>query len=115
MVISALVRKDLKPILWKAKELLDSAPLPEPPSEIPVYRAEEDASAFTVAKEEEGWRIKGKSIERAAEMTYWEMEEFVRRFQKLMERLGVDEALRKAGIKDGETVIILDYEFEWQD
>jgi GTP-binding protein len=32
-----------------------------------------------------------------------------------MEALGVDEELRKAGIQEGDTVFINDYELEWQD
>jgi len=32
-----------------------------------------------------------------------------------MTRLGVDEALRKAGIEEGDTVVIGDYELEWQE
>jgi len=39
----------------------------------------------------------------------------VRRFQKLMDVLGVDEALRKAGAEQGDTVFIGDYELEYQD
>lgn len=115
MSISALARTDLKPVLWKAKELLDNAPLPEKVTELPVYRPEVDAGLFEIQKVEEGWQVTGKSIERAAAMTYWELEESVRRFQRLMERLGVDEALRKAGINEGDTVIIGENEFDWQD
>ena len=48
-------------------------------------------------------------------MTYWEHYGSVRRFQKLMERLGIEEALRKAGIEEGETVHIGEFELEWQD
>jgi GTP-binding protein len=59
--------------------------------------------------------VGGRSIERAAAMTYWEHAEAVRRFQRLLERLGVDEALRKAGAKPGDNVRIADYELEWQD
>ena len=55
-------------------------------------------------------------IERAAAMTYWELESSVRRFQRLMENLGVETALRKAGIQEGDTVFIgEDYELEWED
>ncbi len=48
-------------------------------------------------------------------MTYWEHFQAVRRFQRLLEALGVDRALREAGIKNGDTVFIGDYELEWQD
>jgi GTP-binding protein len=39
----------------------------------------------------------------------------VRRFQKLMGFLGVEESLREAGIKEGDMVLIGEFELEWQD
>ncbi|MDD5370183.1 MAG: GTPase ObgE, partial [Anaerolineaceae bacterium] len=115
MAISAVTGENVQALLWRVNELLRKTPEPEPVTELPVYRAEEDPNAFTVAKEQDGWRISGPAIERSAAMTYWEHEGSVRRFQKLMERLGVDKALREAGIEQGETVYVGDYELEWQD
>jgi GTP-binding protein len=48
-------------------------------------------------------------------MTPWDQDGSVRRFQKLMEHLGVDEDLRKAGVREGDTVYIGEYELEWQE
>jgi len=48
-------------------------------------------------------------------MTYWEHESSLRHFHRLMIKLGVDEALRNAGIEEGDTVYIGEYELEWQD
>ncbi len=39
----------------------------------------------------------------------------MRRFQRILETLGVDKALREAGVQNGDTVFIGDYELEWQD
>jgi GTP-binding protein len=64
---------------------------------------------------EDGWRVRGEAIERAAAMTYWEHRESVRRFQRLMENIGVEEALLEAGIEEGETVFVGEYALEWQD
>ncbi|HZU87584.1 MAG TPA: GTPase ObgE [Anaerolineaceae bacterium] len=113
--ISAMARTDLTPILWKAKELLLSVPEPLVPASIPVYRAAEDPKAFTIERTEEGWVIHGAAIERSAAMTPWEHDGAVRRFQRMMDFLGVDDALRKAGIEEGDTVFIGDNELEWQD
>lgn len=115
MAISAMARKDLKPVLWKALELVSNAPDPEILEEIPIYKPEEDPRDFTIDIVEEGYRVHGKAIERAAHMTYWEHDESVRRFQKLMTTLGVEEALRNAGIEEGDNVIIGEFELEWQD
>jgi GTP-binding protein len=32
-----------------------------------------------------------------------------------METLGIEDALRKAGVQEGDTVCIGDFELEWQD
>jgi GTP-binding protein len=82
---------------------------------MPVYRAAVDPKAFRIRQTEEGWEVSGEAIERAAAMTYWEHRESVRRFQRLMENIGLDEALRDAGIEEGDTVFIGDYALEWQD
>lgn len=114
-VISALARTNLEPLLYKALELVKLTPEPEPVERIPVYRAEEDPNAFTLEPVDDGFRVHSKALIRAAEMTYWEHEASVRRFQHLIERLGVDAALREAGIQEGDTVYIGDYELEWSD
>jgi GTP-binding protein len=117
MTISALARTNVHELLLKAVEKLAEAPaLEETEAPMPVYRPKEDAKDFHVTREgEHEWRLSGASIERAASMTFWEHDGSVRRFQKIMEALGVDEALRKAGVKEGDTVAIGDYELEWQE
>jgi GTP-binding protein len=59
--------------------------------------------------------VSGKRIERAARMTYWEFDEAVMRFQRILEALGVKRALEEAGVKEGDTVRIGEYELEWSD
>jgi GTP-binding protein len=115
MSISSVAHMDLKPLLWRAHEVLGSLPEVEPIEVVPVYRPEEDPNDFTVEPEDGGWRIHGKAIERAAAMTYWEHRGSARRFQRLLETLGIDDALREAGIQNGDSVLIDDYELEWQD
>lgn len=115
IAISAVTHENLPAVLWKAKELLQISPEDEVISTIPVYKPEEDPRDFRITRESDGWRVSGTSIERAAEMTYWEHDGSVRRFHHLMVTLGVDAALRKMGIENGETVHIRDFELEWQD
>ena len=117
MTISALARTDVRELLLKAVgKLADLPPLEEIEPPMPIYRPEEDPREFAISREDDAsWRVSGKAIERAATMTYWEHSGSVRRFQKLMETLGVEEALRKAGIEEGETVHIGEFELEWQD
>lgn len=113
--ISAASGLNVRDLLYRAKQLLDETPLAEAAAEMPVYRVEADPNAFTIQRDGGGWRVHGVALERAAAMTYWEHEQSVRRFQKILETLGVDEALRKAGVQEGDTVFIGNFELEWQD
>jgi GTP-binding protein len=113
--VSALAHQGLRELLWKAHQLLEETEEVRPEQEeLPVYRPEPEIEEFLIELEPDGaWRIKGKAIERAADMTYWEYDEAVRRFQGLLEHLGVEEALITAGVEPGDTVRIGEYELEW--
>lgn len=113
--ISALVGTNVRELLYKASQLLEEAPVIEEMAALPVYRVESDPRQFTIRREKDGWRVSGESIERAAAMTYWEYDQSVERFQRILQTLGIEDALRKAGVQPGETVMIGDYELEWQD
>ena len=117
MTISALARTNVHELLLKAVEKLSETPsLEEAAPPLPVYRPKEDPRDFQVTRiGEHAWRLSGTSIERSASMTFWEHDGSVRRFQKIMEALGVDDALRKAGIKEGDTVAIGEFELDWQE
>jgi GTP-binding protein len=117
MAVSALARTNVRELLLKAAaKLAEAPPLAEAALPLPVYKPTEDNRQFAVNREgAHEWRLSGAGIERAAAMTPWEHDGSVRRFQKLMERLGVDDALRKAGAQEGDTVYIGDYELEWQE
>ena len=117
MSISALVRTNTRELLIKAYQTLEETlPLEQMDLPLPVYKPKEDPREFVVTREaEHEWRVSGTAIERAASMTYWQHDGSVRRFQKIMETLGVDEALRKAGVQEGDTVSIGEFELEWQD
>src|SRR5512133_1488279 len=115
--VSAMARTDVRELLYKAVNALAETPaLADTETPLPVYRPKEDVKQFEILREgANDWRVAGAGIERTAKMTYFEHEGSLRRFQKLMETLGIEAALREAGVKDGDTVRIGDYELEWQD
>lgn len=113
--ISAASGENVRPLLFRAYERLQEAPRPAREEELPVYRPEEDPRQFRVAREESGWRVSGRAIERAAAMTYWEHDQSIVRFQRILKTLGIEDALRAAGVKEGDSVFIGDYELEWSD
>lgn len=115
--ISALARTNTRELLVKAYQVLQETPELELfKAPLPVYKTKEDPRDFNVMREgAQDWRVAGAAIERAAAMTQWEHDGSVRRFQRIMETLGVDEALRRAGVQEGDTVAIGDFELEWQE
>jgi GTP-binding protein len=113
--ISAVTGENVRSLLYKAAQRLDELPPQPETTSMPVYRAESTPQKFRISKTPQGWRIRGDAIERAAAMTYWEYDQSVRRFQRILRSLGVEEALLKAGVQIGDTVFIGDYELEWQE
>ena len=115
MAVSVATGENVRQLLWNAAELLKSTPEPEPVTSLPVYRPPEDPRTFTIEQTTDGWKVAGAAIERAAAMTYWQHEDSVTRFHHIMQRIGLEEALREAGVQNGDTVFIGEYELEWQD
>lgn len=114
--VSALVHTDIHRLLQSAVARLSEVKEPEAIGVLPVYRAPEDPRDFKILRQDDSsWRIVGAGIERAAAMTYWEHDGAVRRFQQIMEKLGVDDALSKAGARDGDTVHIGEFELEYSE
>ncbi|HEX7974973.1 MAG TPA: GTPase ObgE, partial [Anaerolineales bacterium] len=113
--ISAVSGANVRQLLFRAAEVLKETPPAPQAAELPVYRPEVDPRAFVIARQPDGWHVTGQSIERASRVTYWNSDEAIRRFQRILEALGIDEALRKAGVQQGDTVFIGDLELEWQD
>lgn len=115
--ISSVTRDGLQKLLHMTKEMVDEAPDPlvaHRDEEITI-RPSEDENAFTIEEEEGGYRVRGIRIERVAAMTYWEFDATVNRFQRILDRMGISEALEEAGIEVGDTVFIGEEELEWGD
>ena len=63
---------------------------------------------------EHKFRIKGEKVERILKMTKFQTEESVLRFENKLRHLGIDDALMKMGCEEGDTIYILDYEFDFK-
>ena len=114
--ISAATGQNVRPMLFKVWEILqDLPPITFVPDEEPIIRPEVDEGDFTIEREKNGWRVVGIRIERIAAMTYFEFEATARRFQTILEDMGISDALRKAGVQDGDTVFIGDETLEWSE
>ncbi|TEB07305.1 GTPase ObgE [Pelotomaculum schinkii] len=112
--ISAATGSGLGPLIYKVAALLEDLPGITPPEEETaehvVHRAE---PRFSISREEGIFLVGGKEIKRHVAMTDLENDEAVERLQWIFKRMGIDDALKEAGIKEGDTVKIGDFEFEY--
>ncbi|MFP7299817.1 GTPase ObgE [Neobacillus niacini] len=119
--ISALSRKGLRELLFAIADKVEQTPefpLDHEEEETGInrvlYKHEADPDAFYITREPDGsFVISGEKVEKLFKMTNFQTEESIRRFARQLRGLGVDEALRKKGAKDGDTVKLLEFEFEF--
>ncbi|MCP3773978.1 GTPase ObgE [Paenibacillus sp. MZ04-78.2] len=118
--VSALSRTGVQELLYKVADKLET--IPEMPmveelvelSERKVYRLEaEEGQDFTIRRENEVFVIDSPSIEKLIKRTNFSTHESVMRFARILRKKGVDKALRERGAKDGQTIRIGDFEFEF--
>ena len=118
--ISAVTKKGLRDLLFSIADKL--AETPEFPLEHEeetgvhrvVYKHEKDVDAFRISREPNGsFVVSGEKVERLFKMTDFSREESVRRFSRQLRGMGIDDALRQRGAKDGDIVKLLDFEFEF--
>ena len=104
-----------KELLYAVLDMLQA--LPEeavPPVKATVFRPAEDEDAFEIIQEGDHFRVRGRRVERVAEMTPWNNREAVARFQRILKAMGVFQSLQQAGVQPGDTVFVGDHELEWQ-
>lgn len=113
--ISTVTGEGIPLLLEKAYEYLQLPPEEEEETEdFKLYEAQIPEDDFVVLRDEDGaFRVKGKAIEKLVAMTYFDNDEAVRRFQRILRRNGIDAELRKKGAQAGDTVRIQDMEFDF--
>jgi GTP-binding protein len=115
--VSAATGEGLKALIQRAAELLVTLPREVLPA-VPVAVAPSPAmdAEFTIRRDDSGaFIVEGKNIERLVAMTRFSDEESLMRFQNILRRNGIDEALRARGIKEGDTVRIREMEFDFSE
>ena len=115
--ISAINGQGIDKVLYKLADLLDSIPknnlFEEEKFESHVIYKFKEEKPFTIVKEGNTYIIKGDLPEKLLRMSRFDTDEAVLRFANKLKKLGIDEELRNMGIEEGDTVKILDYEFEF--
>ena len=117
--ISAVTGEGINQVLIKLADMLDKI------EKQPLYEEEKFEShvlykfkkeqPFKIFKEGDIFVVTGNEIEKLLRMTWFASDEAFSRFSKKLRRLGIDDKLKEMGIEEGDTVRILDYEFEYKD
>jgi GTP-binding protein len=113
--ISAVTGEGVPALMQRVYVLLKALPETEPAHEqMPILRPADNEEAFSIARQADGWRVRGVRVERLATMTPFVLPEAVARFQRQLRAMGVVAALEEAGVQPGDTVHIGEEELEWQ-
>ncbi len=117
--ISAMNNEGLSVVLNKLSDLLDTI------EKQPLYEEEKFEShilykfkkekPFTITKDNDVWVIKGEQVEKLLRMTRFSTDEAFNRFASKLRKMGIDAELHELGAVEGDTVRILDFEFEYDE
>lgn len=114
--ISAVTGEGINNLLARVTEVLKELPKEElvEINTRKVYTLEEKEE-FIITRQDGIFVVEGPGVERIMRRVNLEDNESMHYFQKCLEDLGVNEALREAGVKPGDTVRVVDWELEWYD
>lgn len=113
--ISAATGQGLKELINRVAEVLKELPKEEiiEQSEKVVYTLKEEKDSFNVRIENGIYIVDGPAIEKLLGKVNMEDNESLYYFQKQIKAMGVEDRLKQLGIKEGDTVKFVIWEFEW--
>lgn len=115
--ISAATGEGIKELMQAVSKILKTLPkeeLVETTQKRKVYKLEEK-EPFTIKREDDMFVVDGPAIRDLMRRVNMEDNESLYYFQKHLEELGVNQKLKEAGVKQGDTVKVYDYLLEWDD
>lgn len=115
--ISCVTEEGLDKVLYKCKDLLLTAetfPVYEEKDKEKVYDATNDEPIFRITKQDDHtFIISGERVERTYNLINLSTDEGTMRLIQYLNKIGVDKELHKMGAKDGDTVKLKDYSFDY--
>jgi len=116
--ISALTKDNVKELLYKIADTLDVTEefsiFEEDELDVVEYGLKDEDEFFTIEKQDDGvFNVTGEKLKRIFDMTDFDSETARFRFARQLRTYGLDDKLRKLGVKNGDTVRIFDFEFEF--
>ena len=106
------LRQALDDAMTAARETLAETEAPEVPARV-LRPGDDRLESFTVERVEDYFVVHGVQLERLFAKADLDNDDAVAYLQQLIERAGLNAALRKAGAVPGDTVVVGDQEFEF--
>lgn len=118
MFISAAARQGTMDLVKVAFETLErireEEPLPQPGDEVEILRPRPRGPRFTIEHERDGWRVTGEQPVVLVEMLALQSDESRAETVRRLGRMGVVNALKRAGVKEGDIVRFGEVELRWE-
>ena len=116
LLISAATRQGIDKLLAVCSEKLKQLPAPELEQEPETDLETPDDNTYEIEELEDGYYlVSGKMVDNLARNVVLSDPDSLAYFQRSLNELGINKALKDKGIKNGNTVRMLDAEFEWYD
>lgn len=115
--ISSLTNFNLDKVIYKCEELLKNAityPIYEEKDKEIVFDLNKEDSIFDIVKiNSNTYEIKGDRVIRTYHLINISQDEGMLRLIRYLEKIGVDDKLHELGAKNGDTIKLEDFEFEY--
>ncbi len=113
--VSAATRQNFDALLYATVRMLETCPPAEPFMEEALGDADALAQGepFAVEKDGDVYFVSGREMDRLIASVNFENEESLNWFHRSLRRLGVIDALRAEGAKEGDSVVIGEMEFDF--
>ncbi len=113
--ISAVTGEGLNPLFNHVAEVLKKLPKEDivDVEDRVVYTLEEEADEFEIDIIDGEFVVSGPAVERLMGRVNIGDNESYHYMEKMLKKIGIEQALRDKGVKEGDTVKLLDWVFEW--
>ena len=113
--ISAVTGEGLNPLFNHVAEVLKKLPKEDivDVEDRVVYTLEDEADEFEIEIIDGEFVVSGPAVERLMGRVNIGDNESYHYMEKMLKKIGIEQALRDKGVKEGDTVKLLDWVFEW--
>jgi len=115
--ISAVTGEGIEEVLLAVSKMLKEVqPIEmEEIEEKTVYKLKDEEPEYEIVLEKGIYVVTGRAVEKLLGRVNMSDNESLHYFSKMLNKLGIEQKLKEMGIKEGDVVKLLDWEFEWYD